>query len=248
MTRLTPQLTNLKIFDITYPKQETLLDTPETLPTSEPSTPQIGYTVQESDLPALNFYKKIWVAFVFGAGKFPTAGTLYWRMKKNGSSVATSSASVSTNYYYTVNAFFYDVKVGDVLELALWSNVSDSNWDYKALSVLVTRIIPIKIRLLKPCTLVLTTRPVLSLGNPSVYSTDSLRIHHDDFTLESITASKTYNSLYFSDTAIYGLCRIYNGDINYPNNAVVRTSASYRPYYHRNYVPSQIKLRGVRID
>ena len=135
MVRVTPLFTSRKVLNITYKSaQETLLATPQTLPTAEPATPQIGYTVAEADLPTLSMsvYSKKWVAYVIGAGKFVTIGTLYWRMKKNGASVATGSYSVDSNYYYTVSAYFFDVAVGDLLELALWSTRTDSNWDYKA--------------------------------------------------------------------------------------------------------------------
>ena len=123
MGTVTPLLTSRKILNITYQTpQETLLGTPETLPTTEPATPQISYTVTSGDLPTFNMplFKKIWVALLYGAGKAVTAATIYWRMKKNGASVATGSGSVAANTFYTWSCGFYDVAVGDVLELALW--------------------------------------------------------------------------------------------------------------------------------
>ncbi|MEM2263342.1 MAG: hypothetical protein QW160_03890 [Candidatus Bathyarchaeia archaeon] len=250
MTRLTPLLTSLTVLEITYSKQETLLGTPETLPTSEPATPQIGYTVQDSDLPLITPtpYSVKYVALLFGAGRCPTAATIYYRMKKNGASVKTGNASVSANNYYTWNCYFYDVKVGDVLELALWSSVSDSNWDYKAFQIQPSRIIPMsKLRLLMPCDFAsLADQPVLTLGNPSSTSY-SLYVCHDDVPLSTtINAAKRYSCLYAGD--LMGLFRLNYGDYNNMNNAVSRTSASYRPYYYRNYVPAQIKFRCVRID
>jgi len=225
------------------------LSTPETLPTAEPTTPQIGYTVQDSDLPvlSLNCYKKVYVAVVFGAGKFPTTGLLYYRMKKNGASVYSSSSYVLANYYYTVQAFFFDVKVGDLLELAFWSSVSDSNWDYKAFHVLVTRVIVLnKPRLMAPCNFAaLSIQPVLTLGNPT-YTTHALYPYHDDISLPSFTGATSYTFLYPKDT--YGIFRIYFGDYSNPNTATVRTSSTNRPYYYCNYVPTQINFRGVRID
>jgi len=250
MTRLTPQLTSLKTLNITYrtPK-ETLLSTPETLPTAEPTTPQISYTVQDSDLPVLSIgcYKVVYVAMVFGAGLFSTAGTLYWRMKRNGVSVASSSSLVPLDNFYTVQAFFFDVKVGDLLELALWSSVSDSLWDYKAFQVQVSRLIIMnKPRLMAPCSFAaLSTQPTLTLDYPS-YTSASLYPCHDDKLLPGIGVATSYTFLYPGNT--YGVFRIGNGDYSLPNNASVRTSAIYHPYYYRNYVPTQIKFRGVRID
>lgn len=251
MTRVTPLLTSRKTLNINYKAaSETLLATPETLPTTEPATPQIGFTVASADLPTfgMDAYKKIWVALVIGAGRFVTAGTLYWRMKKNGASVATGSVTVSTNYYYTVNAFFYNVAVGDLLELALWSSVTDSGWDYKAYQVQVSRLILMnKPRLLVPCNFSsITAQPVLTLGNPLVAATNVLYPYHLDIGLPTISAAINYASLQPGD--LYGMFRIYRGDVLTSNTALARTSSAYRPYYDRNYVPSQMIMRGCRID
>ncbi|MGQ9743112.1 MAG: hypothetical protein ACUVQW_00700 [Candidatus Bathycorpusculaceae bacterium] len=250
MTKLTPLLTSLKKLDITYktPK-ETLLETPETLPTSEPDTPQISYTVAEDDLPTFSMvpYQKVWVANVFGGGKAVTATNIYWRMKKNGESVNTGYGSVSANYFFTRNCYFYDVKVGDVLELALWSNQTDSTWDYKAFQIQVTRLILLnKPRLLLPCNFAsLETHPVLTLGNPS-WTGQALYPYHCDYPLSTITSATSYSSLYPKDT--YGLFRLNYGDYNQFNSAPPRTSATYRPYYYRNFVPTQLTMRGLKTE
>jgi hypothetical protein len=250
MTRLNPIFTSLKTLNITYQTpQETLLATPETLPTSEPATPQIGYTVAGDHLPAFNMsvYQKIWIALVYGAGKFVTAGTVYWRMKKNGVSVSTGSASVSANVYYSVSAFFYNVAVGDVLELALWSNQTDSNWDYKAYQIQVTRLILMdKPRLLVPCNFAnIVAQPVLTLGTPSAV-TSTLIIYHLDKVLASISTPTVFESLQPKGT--YGMFRAGRGDYTDADSAVVSSSATYRPLYYRNYVPTQIIMRGVKTD
>ena len=251
MVRVTPLFTSRKVLTIGYQTpQETLLATPETLPTAEPATPQIGYTVASADLPTFNMgvYSKKWVALVYGAGKFVTAGTVYWRMKKNGASVNTGSASVSANYYYTVCAYFYDVAVGDVLELALWSSVTDSNWDYKAYQVQATRLILMnKPRLLVPCNFSnLSGQPVLTLGNPSVAGTYVLYPYHLDISLSGISSATIYDSLQPKDT--YGMFRINRGDYSNPNAVVVKTDATYRPRYDRSWVPTRMIMRGLRID
>jgi hypothetical protein len=250
MTRLNPIFTSLKTLNITYQTpQETLLGTPETLPTSEPATPQISYTVASGDLPTFNLspYQKKWVAIVFGAGKAVSAASIYYRMKKNGATVNTGFYSVSAGNYYTLSCFFYDVAVGDVLELALWSTVSDSNWDYKAYQIQVSRLILLnKPRLLSPCNFAaLTTHPALTLGTPSS-SNYSFYPYHCDITLPSISAATSYDWLYAKGT--YGMFRIYYGDYTNSNSTTCRTSATYRPYYYRNYVPTQIIVRGVKTD
>jgi hypothetical protein len=250
MTRLNPAFTSLKTLNITYQTpQETLLGTPQTLPTSEPGTPQIGYTVASGDLPTFNLspYQMKWVAMVIGAGKAVTAATIYWRMKKNGASVGTSSGSVSANYYYTVHAYFFDVAVGDVLELALWSNQTNSNWDYKAYLIQFSRLILLnKPRLLVPCNFAaLATHPVLTLGNPG-YTSGSLYPMHCDTRLPLASTPVSYDFLYPKNT--YGMFQIYYGDYYYFNTSSIRTSSTYRPYYYNNYVPTQIIMRGVKTD
>jgi len=254
MTRLNPALSGLKTINITYPTPlETLLASPETLPTSEPTTPQISYTVQSANLPILDFnvYSKKYVAVVIGAGKFVTAGTCYWRMKKNGASVNTGSFSVSANNYYTVHARFLDVAVGDVLELALWSNQTDSNWDYKAFFVLLTRVVPTaNYAVLKPCNYTFTQLPTLTLGNPSIVYT-----YGPVFTFSgNLTETGRYGS--FSSLSLpyqayaenYGLFRVQNGDFANTNAVSTRTSASYRPHYERENQPTKIVFRRMVVD
>jgi hypothetical protein len=250
MTRIKAEiLTSLKTLNITYQTPlETLLDTPETLPTTEPATPQIKYTLASGDFPTLSIdvYSKIWVDTVFAAGKFVTAGTLYWRLKKNGVSLSTGSGSVGSGTFYTLNSGFYDVKVGDVLEIALWSSVSDSNWDYKAHQVLVTRVLPFRnIPQLSPCNFTGVTTQSLTLGNPSVQGYYAYIPYHDDVSLGWTYTTKNFRGLYCGPT--YGTFRIRKGDESYPNAAVLTASSTYRPYYHSNYIVTQMVFRGLKV-
>jgi len=252
MGRITPFYTSKKTLNITYQLSETLLGTPITLPTTEPSTPQIQYTVTNASLPTLSIgiASCIWIAFMYGAGKAITAATIYWRMKKNGSSVRTGSLSVAANTYYTFSWSFLNVTVGDVLEAALWSNVSDSNYDYKAFQIQISRVFLLsKIDVHIPCNLTgITTSPTLTLGNPAVASSGSgVLLYHAEIFFAYATI--TYNISCLKNRATYGAVRLYNGDINFPNNVfAAQTSATYRPYYGNNYVPTQLVYRGVRLD
>jgi hypothetical protein len=250
MARLTPILTSLKTLGVTLPTPlETLLATPEELPTAEPATAQISYTVQNANLPVFSFdvYRVVWVGYLVGAGKINTAGYVYYRMKKNGASVATGSTYVSAGYYYTFNCWFYDVKVGDLLELALWSSVSGNNWDYKAFCIHPTRLIPFnKPRLLTPCNFsALTQYPILSLGNPS-YTLVGVYVNHLDSSIALITSSKLFEALYPKDT--YGLTRLYYGDLYNANSATSATDTTFRPKYYRQYTPNPIIMRGLKTD
>jgi hypothetical protein len=251
MTRLTPTLTSLKTLNITYPTpQETLLSTPQTLPTTEPATPQISYTVAAGDFPTFNppVYMKKHIALLYAGGKAVTAATISWRMKKNGLSVATGTINVAANTFYTLSAFFgVDIVAGDVLEIALWSNQTDSNWDYKAYQIQATRVLPTnKPRYLTKVSFTVGAAPALTLGNPSVGLTQSLKIWYSDIIFAAAAASFSVDAVYGGNN--YGIYRLGYADSDYANTGAALTDATYRPRYYRNYVITQIVYRGLRID
>ena len=251
--KLTPTFAGLITLVTTYPNpQETLLGTPETLPTTEPSTPQIGYTVQSSDLPTVNIplASRMNVVFVYGAGKFVTAGTLSWRMKKNGVSVLNGTKAVSANTFYTVNAYFSDIAIGDLLELALWSDQTDSNWDYKALAGFLSRPL-IYSKLVKNCFRNVTfpagtKKPILTLGTPSELGPGYYYPLHLNRTIATImTNPYTFDII---ESGSYGIFQVSYGDGLGLNKCEIGTSATYRPYYRNQYVPLSITLRGYKLE
>jgi hypothetical protein len=223
----------------TWSKQETLLATPETLPTTEPTDPQVSYTVQENNLPVFNFppESKVWTAQVVVAGRFVTAGTVYYRMLKNGASVNTGSGSVSANYYWTWSCGFYDVAVGDVLAVKVWSSVADSDWRFKGMTVMATRVAPFLDRVYRNILYDVEFAPAYTLGTPN-YSGQGVRpwIMDGGSYLDDINVDKTYEVQYPKTT--YGLYRLYHGDYAQQNSAYLRTSSGYCPYYSRNYYPN----------
>jgi hypothetical protein len=249
--KLNPLYTSLKTLTITYKTpQETLLPTPQTLPTAKPATAQVSYTVTAASLPALGIgvHRATYVALVYIGGKFPTAGTLYREMVKNGVSIISNSSAISANQFYTLHAYFFDVKPGDVLEVYLWSSVTDSNWDYSAFQVQVSRIIPLKRqRLLQPCNFTATsTQPTLTLGTPAVFTTRGYYIFNADVTNALVTAAQSVSALYAGSTS--GIYRLYDGDAGGANSLFVNQSSTARPYYNRNTVATTIVFRGVSLD
>jgi len=254
MTRVRDMLGPLKTLTTTIQSpQETLLGTPEALPTSEPATPQISYTVASGDLPTFTVQpvSKKWVALIHAAGKNTTAGSVAvnWRMKKNGSSVITGGWSIAANTFYTYISCFYDIAVGDVLEVALWAGASGCNWDYKAYQVQPTRMAP-KLRdpILIPSNITaLVAHPTLTLGNPSG-TNSSFAIYHGDTLTASIsgTINLPCQVAKIGGSGL-GWGRICYGDQYTPNNATYRTSTTYRPYYYKNFIPTTIVFRVLYI-
>ena len=261
MTRQYPFKGSKKVFSYTFatPREE-LLGTPLTLPTAEPTDPQAVYTVLDSDLPTwtLKPFSVKYIALLVAAGKFVTAGTLYWRMVKNGASVANGSASVSANTFYTVNAWFLDVAVGDVLGVKLWSSVSDSNYDYKAIFIYPTRFQPFNLLNRKICLADVkiynenATYPTLSSGNPTKWNPNypwQGFIENGNSAAYQISITGTFTFTYYSPHSTYGLWRIwYHGDVSNANTASVQTSTTNRPRYYSNYIRMFTECRALRVE
>lgn len=136
----------LKTFTITSgTARETLLGTPETLPTTEPGTGQFSYTIQQSDLPTISPSVPMkYNAFVVVSGKAgATAAAISYRVLKNGISQATAQVGTTNG---TANQFWChthwrtsDVVVGDVIEVKYWSSTSDAYYDFRGLVVAPTQ-------------------------------------------------------------------------------------------------------------
>ena len=176
MGRVTPVSGSLKRYTISLPTPKESLSTPETLPTTEPVTPQIEYTITTEDLPVITPkpYPNIYTCFLYGAGKFTSAGTLYWRILYNGASVRTGNSAIAANTFYTVNSYTRIAGAGDTIGMKLWSDKTDSVWDWKGLFCMATRVQLFKpdspqkslishFRITRTDT---TTYPTFSLGSP----------------------------------------------------------------------------------
>lgn len=135
---------------ISYPDPDIVtLDTPEALPTSEPATAQVSMTVGSQHLATWSPFEleHINCAILYAAGKNTSgsAVTVYYRVEKNGQSIATGSGSVPADNFYTWNHYrFPDVAAGDVLTCKLWAGASGLDWRKKALAVWPSRIGPKK--------------------------------------------------------------------------------------------------------
>lgn len=142
-----------KTCNITCATQETLMGTPAILPNSESGSPQISYTITSGmlpthtgDTPASITYGGALVAGCINNGS--SSRTLNYRVKKNGTSIATGSQSISAGYkgilqYYALNGN-NKPSVGDVFEIYLWCSESATDMQLNRYAL---RIIPTIIKL-----------------------------------------------------------------------------------------------------
>jgi len=239
------------IFKFTRYKSETLLDTPEELPTSEPSTPQISYTFSDSHLqvePPLRSCRI--VAVVWGAGKNTSGGstTIHCKWLKNGSEVYSKYISVSNNYYYTVGYSYASPNDGDVLELKLWADASGVNWDWKGYDADVEYLdFGFDYYFLQ--VIESETHPAFELGNPYIvnyqqykwykqYSVSNGKWYWDSVYIESYRS----NLIIFSPHPTYGHGKLYacSGGQSHSD-----TSTAYRPFIRGNTVYKKVAVLPV---
>lgn len=136
---------SLKTFNFKCSMREISLGT-ITLPSTEGTINQISFTIQQSDLPTItpNPLSLKYTPLIISSGKCITAATISYRIFKNGTSLVTSTHNGTANQYWTDSHYrWYDVgvAVGDVLEIRLWSNQTDTNVDYACLMILPSNVV-----------------------------------------------------------------------------------------------------------
>jgi len=146
-----------KTCTITYNYQSTLLTGGGifTLPTTEPVTPQMSYTIAQNMFPTLkgDLPRGIdYVGFLLAGcinNNTSSARTLNWRVLKNGTSIATGSQSVVASNKATLN---FDSMSGankpvvdDVWTVSLWCTESDTDMQFNryGLGIHPVRIKPV---------------------------------------------------------------------------------------------------------
>ena len=232
---------------ITYPDpDETLLETPVALPTSEPASPQVSYTLGSQHMPVWSPYEleHVKTALLYAAGQNTSASaiTVYYRIQKNGANVGTGSASCPAGAFYTACCYqLLDVQGGDTVSYKLWSGATGCNWDYKALSVLITR--PAKgAGLVCDIGADVQIKPIMSLGKPSGASYSSRWQHEDADCADCYTATTRRALLAGTDRGLY---RVGNGDITASHT--MRTHGTCRPSYVNNYIPTRIAYTPLNL-
>jgi len=234
---------------------ENLQSTPTSLPTSEPTESQISVTLAEADLPVVklsgspNIPTITYIALVYAGGQnTDTASqTVHWRMLKNGASLSDGSFSVSANYYWTISAGFFDVNAGDTIELRLWASSTNVNWDYDAHVCQCTRPFPYASGISKVLwvqTKDVVAHPTLSSGNPHAVSYSYYFVNPQTGQILRESGKNEYEQIERWKEYVF---QVYLGDYSYSDEAMYRTSSTYRPYYNRNYLPTKILMRELKL-
>jgi len=227
------------------PAIEETISPPIELPTSPPTTGQFYRTITQADmpetLPPAN-YVPVAIALISGINNNPTSVTVYVRMVRNGSIIATGSVSVPANYHWRAQAFFLGVAEGDTIELRAWATASNVTIDYRAFQIQPSRLYTDEM-LNRPCTIEyqeLSLFPIFTDPNaPGLGTNGSPYIYSMDYYLTTITSSASFEAI--SPRPNFRLFRIYYGDATSSNTLSFSTASSRSGLsYLRNYIPTVI--------
>lgn len=117
------------------------------LPTAQPGTPQVSYTINTSTMtPTFSgnagvvSYKPLYGACVSGQNTSGAAATVYYQINKNGTSFKTGNASIANNNYFTVT-FEDNSNNADKYDFYLWTTASSGvNYFYQNVWCLPGRV------------------------------------------------------------------------------------------------------------
>jgi hypothetical protein len=235
---------------ITYPTpREDLLEVPITIPTSEPGSPQITWTILEADMPALSGaaltdITPIPAFFVGGTNDTTTPNVHYARLFKNGVEVGFTDRECDGEIFWTYSLYeFAGVAPGDVITLKLWADAEGLTYDYTALAVMVSRpnIAEDGDILFNVAYTGVTQYPSLTLGDPSMYSiTNDFLVTSGPFALAlAVSGDRTFGVISF-DASFAFLFILAFGDPLNVTTSVLALSDTTRPYYATNKVPTAV--------
>lgn len=242
------QIGPLKSFVITPGTgRDTLLGTALTLPTTEPATAQVSFTVQSSDLPTISpSVPMLYNAALYVSGKIGAAASVInYRVLKNGVSVAQAAgaSAAATQFWAHSHWRTFDVQIGDVLEVKYWAVQADVTLDFYGLVVF-----PSQPDVTKRGTLLkdLTLTNILSTPNLSTVTvTNSQSFTLYPFAATNINYSNGITNLTFLATSLnttYGLFRtsleVFGASTTQNVNATTRPT-------QKQLYPSQISFREV---
>ena len=215
----------------------------EYLPTSEPASSQVSYTVAAEHLPTISPtpWQTSYTAQVLMAGKNTTASavTIYWRILKNGISQAWGYSPCAAKYCWTVDpGHFGLVSVGDTLEVRAWASASSAAyWDYKALILVPTRMVPARPNRILLDVSLTTSSYILSKGLRALTSSGTIQMN--DSLNVSLGMTTVTPRVWFPGST-YG---IYRTAQDQNPASTLRTNSTVRPYYYGAVFVSSITYR-----
>lgn len=230
------------------------------LPTSEPATPQITYTVQASDIPTFSGHTPFSydiVPLLYACGKNSTVSTtINFRMKINDVSINNGNNSSQTaNFFYTYTVSRYaPVQVGDVVSFSLWSTQSDVTLDYSCFTTAVTRMqlapmgailkdVKFAVGVAYPTptaqaptpTFPASTQPFLTLPSTNGVSA-----------INTVVSSSVQHTMYaLIQDPLYKIGRCSYGDSI--NSITIAINATNKFTYYRNWMPTTISFREIYV-
>lgn len=228
---------------ITYPDpDETLLETPVALPTSEPASPQVSFTLATKHLPTWSPFElphsKMMMLYAGGKNTSGEKPTVYWRAKVNGANHSTGSyPNMSASIYWTLNSLSLPVpaSVGDVVDVYLWASGAGVELQHKAFACMPTRIGPYDIALADVVVGFDGDYPVLTKGpNPSQLPAGNWQaVMSNTLNNQAFYVAPTANTIrLIMPYTQYRLLCAYYGD--HSATTGFRINSGIMPYYRTN--------------
>jgi hypothetical protein len=220
-----------------------------TIPATEST--RWGRTLTAEDFPTWSFQpesvKYIGHIFVSVYNNSGSSQTISWKMYKNNSSINNGTTTSDTNTYKGLTFAFYDVTVGDVLEVAVWTATNTNITVQGSLyHVVPTRLLPTS----KPCIEVGYTFGAYSYPSPltssNTISTTYEYIGNNISNTISSATTRTYSGLSFISQNNYNLFRYGMGD-RLTSNAYIYDAHASNQIIRASYYPTTISYRELRL-
>lgn len=246
-------------FTVGYSKRETD-ETPAYLPTTEPGSPQVQYTLLAGDMPVLglDFVSQHIVYLISGCKN--TDGSLAhtvqfktFRWTGSWTLVTSGSKSVPANQYWTLSAFFgganNNVALGDQYAVSMWCADADKiEYRYKGLAVMPTRLnVDPRRMALQDLSVSVDYWPQLTGGVlPYVYTKAQLYLYHGTEAFAGWTttpASDTFGCIL--PHATYRLLRAKYPDETSTLKSFDVAHATRFPYHYVQIVPTDLAYRKL---
>lgn len=228
------------------------------LPTTQTSTIGMTYTIQQSDFPVITpistyaLYSAC--AYLGGHNATGSTVTLYWTVYKNGATIASSSYTVSNNWFWALSIYptaFQNIQVGDIINIQVWASSINMTYDYCACNVYASRIISNKLnQVVKDLTFSNFATPIYT-GFQSIDGGSSLGTVYIENPVVYCGTGTNYGMNILTTTTFpiyqqqstYGIFRGNIGD-QAINNGFVSGHSSIR-YFQYNRIPQTITYREL---